>query len=118
MSNQQTPAPTRGVPVTLDKVRHIRYSFATIRKIREEFGDAALGKMGEGQLAKILLYGLQHEDPELTEQALEDLIDMQNLKEVVQAMSKAMGYSGAEVKADGPFEAPAAASGAAGSAAT
>ena len=86
------PTPTRGVPVMLDKERRFRYTLRVLEDIAKEFGENALSVELTGKkLAKVLWYGLKHEDPALTVDALEDLIDLENLPEVLEAMKKAMG---------------------------
>lgn len=85
-----TPSPTRGVPVTIDRQRHFRYSLATLRKIEEELG--GLDKIeGVGNITHVLWLGLKHEDDELTEAQLAELIDAEMLPDVILAMRKAMG---------------------------
>lgn len=109
MSNGQTPAPTRGVPVDLGdgKARYLRYSFKVIRQIREQFGENALTSgLNDGHLAAILKFGL--DDQEITIEQIEELVDMQNLKSVMDAMTKAMGYQGAKVDPQAPLPAAAA----------
>lgn len=92
MSKGNTPTPTRGVPVELDKTRYFRFTLGTIRKIREELGDEALeGGVKGDKLAKVFWYGLIGDDPNLSLDAVEDMIDMENLETVVAAMKKAMG---------------------------
>lgn len=93
MSTQEkTPTPSRGVPVTLDRVRYFRYTLKALRAIREEFGDNALkeGVSGE-KLAKVLWLGLVGDDPSLTPELVEEMIDMEHLDDVTAAMKKAMG---------------------------
>ena len=90
------PPPTRGVPIQLDRTRHLRYPLRVMKQIREEFGKEALadGVITE-HLAKLIWYGLQHEDSEITLVQVEDLVDGQNLGEVSDAMVEAFGQKGA-----------------------
>ena len=84
------PSPTRGVPVTIDRERHFRYSLATLRKIEEELG--GLDKIeGVGNITHVLWLGLKHEDEELTEEQLAELVDAEMLPDVIVAMRAAMG---------------------------
>lgn len=112
----ETPKPTRGVQVTLDRPRFMRYSLGTIRKIREEFGADALEKgLSGGELAKVLWYGLIGDDPSLTPADVEEMIDLENLKDVLDVMNKALGYrSKASVAQDPTPPAPTVESGGAG----
>lgn len=112
---QETPTPTRGVQIMLDRVRYMRYSLGTIRKIREEFGVEALeaGLSGD-KLAKVLWYGLVTDDPSLTVEQLEELIDLENMKGVLEVMTKALGYRASVSPADPQVPAAEAEGGAAG----
>lgn len=102
MSKDQKPAPTRGVPVELDRTRYFRYTLGTLRKLREELGVEALeaGVSGD-KLTKVFWYGLKGDDPELTTEKIDELIDLENLDVVVDAMRKAMGHK-AKVEVLGP----------------
>ena len=86
------PTPTRGVLVVLDRPRRLRYTLGTLRRIREEFGEAVLSSgVAEDKLAKILWYGLRTDDPSLKPEDIEELIDLQQLPELVKALEVAMG---------------------------
>lgn len=89
------PTPTRGVPVQLaadDRVRHLRYSMRTLKEIRAKFGDQVLSKSWEGDaVAELLWYGLKHEDPNLTIEQIEDLVDLEHLEEIMKAVKTATG---------------------------
>jgi len=90
--NGQTPTPTRGVVVQLDRERRLRYTLGVMRKIREEFGkDAVEEGFANDDLAKLFLYGLQHEDPDLTLEQVEEMVDGENLKSLTDAMVEAFG---------------------------
>ena len=106
--NEGPPAPTRGVPIMLDRQRYLRFTLRTLRRIREELGDEAMkaGVSGE-KLAKVLCYGLQGDDPELTWERVEDIIDLAQLDEVTVALRQAMGQK-AVVAVDPRPPAPAA----------
>lgn len=111
MREENKPTPTRGVPVVdqdgqplLDKVRRLRYTMATRRAMLVEIGgedELKKGLSGEN-LSKVLLLGLQHEDKDLTVALLEDMVDMQNLKGIVDCMLKALGYTGKMTFGDEP----------------
>lgn len=100
---QKTPSPTLGVPVTLDRERHLRYTFGTRRRMIEEFGgeEAMKAKMSGDGLIKILTFGLRGEDPDITESVVEEMVDMQNVGVVVDAMIKALGYTKGKLSVDG-----------------
>lgn len=89
---KSTPAPSRGVPIDLDRRRYLRYTLGTLRKIRLEFGDETLTKgVTEEKLAKVLWYGLVGDDPELKPELVEEIVDLEKLPEVTKAMRAAMG---------------------------
>jgi hypothetical protein len=94
MTDERVPAPTRGVPVELDRTRRLRYTFATRRKMIEALGgeEKLTASLSGDDLCKVLWYGLQHEDPSLTVEQVEDMVDLENLSETVTALSKALGY--------------------------
>lgn len=102
MSQEATPAPTRGVPVTLDKVRHLRYTLGTRKRLLQEIGgEEALNDLTGDKMAILLLYGLKHEDPDLTLEQVEEMVDLENLPVVVEAFAKAMGYNSSKVQDTG-----------------
>jgi len=104
------PTPTRGVPVELGGQQYfLRYTMATLRKIRQEMGPQALAEgVGDDKLIKVLWYGFKNQHPDLTEEQVEELIDLRDLKNVVIALRQAMG--GTDVKLVPPMPAPAATS--------
>lgn len=88
---QKTPAPTRGIPVEMDRTRYFRYTLGTMRKLREEFGEAAMSKgLSGNELAKMVWYGLVGDDADLTPEKIEELIDGENIEAVIVAMKKAL----------------------------
>jgi len=89
-----SPTPTRGVPVQLDRERRLRYSLRAMRLIREEFGEAAVAAgIPADMLGKFLWHGLVHEDPSLTVEQVEELVDGENLEEMSNAILKAFGQA-------------------------
>lgn len=95
MTEDRTPTPSRGIPVELDRTRRVRYSLRTLRELCEEFG-VDLDELDElelkiSTLGKFLWYGLRHEDPELTVEDVEDLVDMQNIQPLRDAVLEAIG---------------------------
>lgn len=86
------PFPSRGVPVKLDKERHLRYSLGTMEAIRAEFGEGALsGELTGTKLARVLWHGLKWEDASLTPEQVAEMVDLESLSEVVAALTKAVG---------------------------
>ena len=114
MSNsQQSQAPTRGVPVDLGdgKERRLRYSFATRREMITEFGGekAMMSDLNGDKLCRVLWYGLKGSDPAITDEVIEELVDMENITDIVGAMMKALGFKGAaklEIGAPNPPTTP------------
>lgn len=94
MSTGTTPAPSPGIAITLDKVRHIRYSWKTRREMLEALGgeQELMTKLTGDKLCLILWYGLKWEDPELTLEQLEEIVDLEHFREIVDVMTKALGY--------------------------
>lgn len=100
---ERPPAPTRGVPIMLDRLRHIRFPLGIVRRIREELGDDALTEgIPVHQISKLLHYALLHEDPSMTPDKAEMLVDLENMKEVTYAIVKATGRDPKEL--EGPQE--------------
>jgi len=90
MTTPDNPTPTRGVLVTLDRPRHIRYTLRALREIRTEFGEDALTRgVSADSVAKLLWFGLRHEDPDLTIEQVEEMVDLENLDEVMRAVGVA-----------------------------
>jgi hypothetical protein len=100
---ETTPTPTRGVPILLDRERHIRFSMGTVRKLREELGENALEEgVAVDMLPRLMWYGLKHEDPELTVEQVEELVDLENLLDVMNVISQATGQRAKIEKASDP----------------
>jgi len=91
-TKEQSPTPTRGVPIMLDRERRLRYSLKTVRELKKEFGEGALSRgVGEDGIAKLLWYGLKSDDPELSCEDVEELVDLEHLTEVMEKVSIATG---------------------------
>lgn len=73
-------APTKGHAVTLDRERRLRFPLSTLKEIEE---DSSLGR--------VLWLGLKHEDDELTQEAVEDMIALDMLEEMTEPLRKATG---------------------------
>lgn len=87
-----TPTPTRGVPIQLDRLRHLRFSLKTTKEMRAKFGDADLQEgFGTDKIAELLWFGLKWEDADLTVDQVEDMVDLENLTDVMKAVSQATG---------------------------
>lgn len=73
-----TPKPTRGVAVELDRKRYLRFPLAALRQIDENT-----------DLVTILYLGLRHEDEDLTEDDVGEIIDLEMLKDLTEPLRKA-----------------------------
>ena len=90
MTTAETPTPTLGVPIVLGgREFHLRYTLRARREFREEMGQDVLSADVMGDLlAKLLSYGLH---PRVTEEEVEDLVDLEHMAEVVEAVTTATG---------------------------
>lgn len=87
----------RGVSkITLDKERTIKFDLNTLIEIEDSLG-YSLAEMGDKVSIRVmrtmLTAGLKHEDSELTEAYVGSLITMDNMQEVQEALTSAMGGS-------------------------
>lgn len=102
---------TRGVPVELDRTRYLRYPLATLISIQEQIEDGTIELKGAAFLRKLpelLLMGFRGDDPELTQEAVGQMVDGENLPAVVEAFQKAMGLEDVPEDAPAPAGKPAA----------
>jgi hypothetical protein len=84
------------VKIMLDKERTIKFTLNTLIEVEDALGHplAELGdKISIRAMRTLLTAGLRHEDKELTEEYVGELITMDNMKEVQEALAKAMGGS-------------------------
>lgn len=70
--------PTRGVPVTLDRERRLRYPLSAVKEMAEDT-----------TLDRLLWLGLRHEDPDLTQEQVADMIDLEMLMELREPLKRA-----------------------------
>lgn len=88
----------KNITVNLDRERSLRYDLNAICMIEDRYNDVneflrSLQKPGPGMMTKIrflIWAGLLHEDPELTEQDVGRMIDVNNMEEVQQSIMEAM----------------------------
>ena len=76
------PAPTRGVAIELDRTRYLRYPLHVLKQLQQE-PDRSLGI--------ILHMGLVADDPALTVEQVEDMIDLENLSTLFAPVKRATG---------------------------
>lgn len=75
------PKPTKGVPVELDRPRHFRFPLSVMKRIQE----------GDPSLEHMLYLGLKHEDPDLTAEAVADIVSLDMLEQIKAPLKKATG---------------------------
>jgi hypothetical protein len=82
--------------ITLDKERVIKFNLNTLISIEDKIG-FSLSEMGENvsirTMRTMLTEGLRHEDAEITEEYVGNLITMDNMQDVQDALAIAMGGS-------------------------
>lgn len=89
MANKQK----KMVAIELDKARNLYYNLNAIAEIEDKLG-IPLSKMGEVDLGvksirTMLWAGLIHEDPELTEVEVGNLVDFENISYVQEKVGEA-----------------------------
>lgn len=89
MANKQK----RIVPVKLDKARNLRFTLNSLAEIEDRLG-VPLSKMSEVELGiksvrTMLWAGLIHEDPELTEMEVGNMVDFDNIEYVQTKVTEA-----------------------------
>lgn len=86
-------------PVEMDKTRNFRFGMKAVSFIEKKFNKPIskvdFENMTMEETATVIIAGLIHEDKELTEEKIMDIIDEKgNLEEVLAAMGKAMQQMG------------------------
>lgn len=94
------------VPVEWDKPRVMQYPFPVLKMLREEYGlDLLTGNWKADSLEKmasVIWAGLHIDDPELTEEEVFAMLDINNLNELTDAMSEALAGEVTTVPLPGP----------------
>ena len=94
-----------GVIIKLDKERHLIFDLNALCTLEEEYGDInkafeAISKNNKMKdIRHILCLALQNEDDSVTERKTGKLINIQNMKYVVEKITEALAVSTPEVKA-------------------
>lgn len=70
--------PTRGVPVMLDRERRLRFPLSALKEMGED-----------STLDHVLWLGLRHEDEELTQDQVADMIDLEMLPDLREPLKRA-----------------------------
>jgi hypothetical protein len=93
MANKQ-----RGmVKVQLDKMRNLRYTMNALAEIEDQLG-VPLSEMGEIKMTiknvRVILWsGLIHEDPELTQEEVGNMVDLENMQDVQEKIAEAFAMA-------------------------
>ena len=74
------PSASKGVPVELDKKRHLRFPLGVLRDFDEGV-----------DLVQALYLGLKHEDEELTPEKVGEIVDLETLPKLAEPLRKATG---------------------------
>lgn len=74
-------APTRGIPIELDRKRHLRFPLGVLKDIADTDAD----------VLTMIWLGLKHEDPELTIEQVGEIVDLEMLPTLTDALKKASG---------------------------
>lgn len=86
----------KGIPVVLDKPRTLKFTLNSFAELEDKFGsiDAAMEVLQSGSIKSmrtLLWTGLMHEDAALTEIEVGNFIGIQDLEDLANAISQAMG---------------------------
>jgi hypothetical protein len=86
----------RRTPVTiaLDKERRLRYDLNAMCMVEELTGESLMDLMRKPTIKNmrtVIWAGLIHEDPAITQEAVGNLIDLGELKDVIRLIHKALG---------------------------
>lgn len=81
------------ITVELDKVRNLRFTLNSLAEIEDKLG-VPISKLAEVELGvksvRIMLWaGLIHEDPELTEREVGNMVDFDNIEYVQNKVAEA-----------------------------
>lgn len=88
------------VPIKLDKERNLRFTLNALAEIEDKLG-IPLSKMGEVDLGikavrTMLWAGLIHEDPQITEQEVGNMVDFDNMAYIQEKLSEAFAKATAK----------------------
>lgn len=96
-------APTKGVPVQLDKARVLRYDNRAFCRLEEETDKTFVEHFEEVRRRSSLLSvsalvwaGLVHNNPDLTREEVQEMIDLARMEEIVEAAGEAIALARGE----------------------
>lgn len=85
---------SKGVKVTLDKDRFLKYTLNSMRKLEKEHGlniDSLAENFDLDKVQLLLHTGLLKDDPEVTFEEVGELVDMANIQYVIEKLTEALG---------------------------
>ncbi|GAA0703253.1 hypothetical protein GCM10008904_10160 [Paraclostridium ghonii] len=84
----------KGTLIKLDRERYLKFTLNSVRMLEKEY-NISLDKIDEDfsmeKIQMLLHVGLLKDDPELTFEEVGELVDMSNIKIVVEALTQALG---------------------------
>lgn len=107
------------VEVTLDKKRRLQFNMGALRRAERRLDEirgekrsifnllspANMDRLGPDEIVVLFHQGLRKDDPELTEEQVEDMIDVRQLNELAGKLAAALGGEGAANKKEGGADA-------------
>lgn len=84
----------KGTVIKLDRERYLKFTLNSVRMLEKEY-NISLDKIDEDfsmeKIQMLLHVGLLKDDPELSFEEVGELVDMSNMKIVVEALTQALG---------------------------
>lgn len=85
----------KSIELNLDKVRHLKYTLNSFAEMEEKYGsvDQALAMVSENKISAIrfmLWAGLMHEDENLTEKQVGNMIEVDSLQDICNKLVTAL----------------------------
>ncbi|MCU9811296.1 MULTISPECIES: hypothetical protein [Paraclostridium] len=84
----------KGTLIKLDRERYLKFTLNSVRMLEKEY-NISLDKIDEDfsmeKIQMLLHVGLLKDDPELSFEEVGELVDMSNMKIVVEALTQALG---------------------------
>lgn len=108
----------KGVKITLDKERNMRFTFRAFEILAEKYGSVGdaiaifsdsekltkLDKVALGAVVDFVHAGLRYDDNTLTREMVLDMIDMSNIKYIMEAITQALNASNPPMQEGEPGE--------------
>ena len=108
------PGPFEPVEIQLDKPRRLKFTMGALRRaqtrlrairgdkisIFELFSPKNKEQLSPDEIVVLFHQGLRHDDPNLTEEMVEEMIDARQLDELAEKLAEAMGGTVEKTKPD------------------